>query len=225
MNFRNGKTVEEVFGVKEEDLKAKLEEGKAAGEKVTKLETELATTTTTLTSMQATVNQMREKLAALEAPVVHNNDDGKNKTVLTSFDDDPEKAVTERVNQTVLPLQISNMEMQASLAYDRVRARHSDWDLVQDKVDDLLKNTHLSARVYEATVENAYLIAWAKKSKEKLAAGETLVETGANSGNNGHGAAKKNPVDDLTDEDKKMAASYGMTLEEWAKAKSELRVI
>jgi predicted nuclease with TOPRIM domain len=221
--FRNGKTVEEVFGVKEEDLKAKLEEGKAAGEKVTKLETELATANTTLSSVQATVNAMKDKLAALENPP--HVEERKTTPTLTSFDDDPEKAVTERVNQTVLPLQISNMEMQASLAYDRVRARHSDWDLVQDKVDDLLKNTHLSARVYEATVENAYLIAWAKKSKEKLAAGETLVETGANSGNNGHGAAKKNPVDDLTDEDKKMAASYGMTLEEWAKAKSELRVI
>lgn len=219
--FKNGRSVEEVFGAPEEDIKKRLEDAKSANEKATKLETELAASTSELNSVKATLAKLEGKLTELTAPPVVKTDP----PVLTSFEDDPEKAITERLNQSLLPIQITNMELQASLVYDRVKARHSDWALVEDKINDLLKNTHLSARIHEATVENAYLIAWAKHSKEKLAAGETLVETGGNSGNNGHGTVKKNPVDDLTEDDKKMAAAYGMSLEDWAKAKSELRVI
>lgn len=218
--FGENKTVEQIFGVGEDDIKARLEAGTKAQEELTKLKEAQA-------QRDREFQEMQERLKRIEqgttSKTTTENDERENRPVSVVENED------EAFNQRLTPLYLDQLSTRAEIIYDRVARKFKDWDKFKTEIDELLKNTPLQAKVHEATIENAYHIARGKKVddivKDTIAGqGSYFMESGRNAGNGGT-TEKKTPDELLSPEEKAMAAKHGMTNEQWLKSKEGIKYV
>lgn len=227
MSFFKGQSVKEVFGFEEDEIKAKLAKADHADVEIKALREHNTALETNAIEQRREMELIKNSLRALEMRGSSSGDerDEQPSRGIPSVTENEDAAFAHRLT----PVIRMTMENTAETMLNKVSRKFSDWSKFKKDIDEILEKTPLEHRVYEQVIENAYYMAKGKNTdkivQDTLAGkGEYFIEGAGGTGNPGANPTKTSE-EQLSSEEKKMAASYGLTAEQWLEAKKGVKYV
>lgn len=227
MAWRQEKSQEEIIkealGITTEEAKAKLAELDIVKASLAAKDTEIATMNNNLATLTTEVTELKKNQKVQEPP---KNDPQQH--VLRDWMEDADGAFQDRVK----PVVGLSLDVKAEVVLDRVIRkveRDPRYSLFEKEFKDLVKSGDLVARGQEAFVQNCWDVVVGRHVNDIMrdqAAGKGtyFVESGRNQSNGGTQPEKK-PVDFMTEDEKKEAARFGLTPEQWLKSRGGIKFV
>jgi hypothetical protein len=215
-----------------------LAELKAQGVKKADLETLKTEMTATVTDLiKAQFSELETKLKP--KPVEQQTENTEKPDEMTEYITDPVAFVNKKMGQVTGYAAITNTKIRMDLALDRAKATlkgfnnptlkeeiMAEWG--QYKPESFALNKDFDPDKLILKIHNMVLgnhMDDIQRDTDKRDGKFNMIATGGNTsvgGNQSVGGPSKKPEDMLTDVEKKQAARYGMTPEEWVKQQSEM---
>lgn len=215
--------IKETLGLTAEEAKAKLAELETIRGQLAAKDTELATMNNNLATLTSTVEELK-KNQKVQEPEKKDPQEPQ----LTDWMDDADGAFRDRV-KPVIGLTLST---KAEVVMDRVIRkveRDPRFNLFEKEFKDLVKTGNLTAQAEEAFVQNCWDVVVGRHVNDIMrdqAAGKGtyFVESGRNQSNGGSQPEKK-PADFMTEDEKKEAARFGLSPEQWLKSRGGIKFV
>lgn len=224
----DNRTIEEVFGMSEADVKAALAKAKEVDNITAKnnnLEAAIAGQATVL-------DELKTKLAGLETQNRPNPNPNPNPNPTGEEEPDWMLDPANAFKKGMAPVVGLTLETRAETIFDRVYNRLRSEPLfskLEKEWRELVKAQPVQARANEETVENCYNIVYARHRHEierdrSAGKGEFFVESGRNQINGGS-TIEKTPVEKLSPEELAMAQRLGLSPEKYAQQKASTKIV
>lgn len=141
----------------------------------------------------------------------------------TDWGDDADKAFQERIAPVIGTTLDTRAMMAKRNVMDNINALHHDWHLFSDEIDEISKSSPLQSKVLEDFWKNCYFAVKGKHHDEIIRdqnqkSGKFWTEP-ASSSVMVREETPKDPVESLTDEDKRIANGLGVPLKVYAENK------
>jgi hypothetical protein len=222
---------EKLRDMKPEELLAAVENSG----KVTQLETALQEKDAALSATNTEVDTLKAQVARLEANVSKPADDPNKPRPIPSVLVDEDAAFAARIAPTTMLALTSGAQTARMLAKADINGQHTfavngrrvgGFDRFEQQIDEVMKNVPLMQQIYVESWKNAYKKVlgdnFEKLMKESGTASDYFIEGGA------PGTSPPPPTKDsdiLSDAEKKVAKSMGMTDAEYLKQRKEMVIV
>ena len=218
------------FDTAQINQKLKTLDGVASKEEVKAIADSVANTQATLAQLE---NTLRESMGKPKTEP-QNTDDGKPKGPFTvdplQFMEDPTNAVRQIINAEVGPMAIHTLTMSAEMAYNNAKMRLPNFDVFEEEIKKEWDKYPVQNKGNAAQlIENLYYLVRGRHQDEiitdtnKREGRYNLVQSGGTRIVNRDEQPKKDPVKDLTDREREVAARMGISAEDYAATKGTLK--
>lgn len=162
----------------------------------------------------------------------NSNQPGPIKIDPLEFMEDPQRAVQRIMSEGLAPVTLHTLNVAADMAYNMARQRLPHFQMFEQEIKDIWgKYTPAQKQKPDELIENIYNLVRGRHLDEILTDTNkkdgkyNLVQSGGTTVVGQPGGSKRNPVDDLSDKEKEIAARFGMTPEQWAEQKGGLKYV
>lgn len=222
-----GKTKEEL-----DRMVASFAATEAQARRATELETQLAASNVELATTKLKVTELETSRG--NNGNNNNNNNNNNQNEAPRWDEDAQAAF----NHNIAPLVGETLKTRADFVYETVTGRLERTEplfqnaTIRKEFDEMLKKSTLQAQATKEFVQNCFDVVVGRHIGEirrdtMAGKGDFFVESGRNAGGGGSNN-NNNRVDStkiLSDEEKKEAAKFGLTEEQWLKTRNAIRFV
>ena len=230
MAWWEGKKEEE--GKKEDELELKPKEVKAQLDKIETISTEFQKFRDESKSSQERLNKFLEAQEELQRIADEKAEAERNKRSGQEINDELESDPASAITKLISPMHQTALKTEAKLARKEFFEDNAkDFEYYSDptfrrRVDALIESLPIQTQSNVKSIENCYAVA-ERELRQEIKDGKIKSKFAAQSSTNNNGSTKTNEVtgDNLSDDEKSVAAKFGMTNDEYAKAKKELSYV
>ena len=227
-NDRTKPNFEEIFGMKEEDIKTTLAEAKTLKEKNTALENTVSTQTTELQTVKAGLAALEERIK--QTPNNNNEENNGNRNVqIPSVTDDEDAAFATRLAPMYEQNLLTNYRITKNEVFSSLRASDPFFSKLEADVTKLLEANPLAMRggpQAEQVIRNAYFVVKGQKADQiandiRAGKGEFFIESARN-GNSSMNNMNENQTDPnkLSPEEEALIARMGVSKDTYLKTRN-----